>query len=113
MADIHYTSTQREAIVSLVIEMINIDSNVAYEELDVSNKINELLGVSEEEFVVGKGLDLIRALYIVSHMTKEQKIQVGKILTKIIDADGVVDQHELDLLYYICDMTGIGNVFSE
>ena len=83
-----YTTLQKEAIVSLIIEMANADSIVSLEELHTSNVINAELGITDEIFCVGRALSLEYALEVVRQMSNEQKVDVGYMLTRIIDADG-------------------------
>ncbi|MBO7610244.1 MAG: TerB family tellurite resistance protein [Muribaculaceae bacterium] len=102
-----YTSRQKEAIVSLIIEMINADRKVTLEELHISNVINSELGITDDIFRVGCALDVIYAIQIVKEMNDEQKLNTGLLLTRIIDADGDVNDNELSLLAHICNETGI------
>lgn len=102
-----FNSRQKEAIVSLIIEMINIDRKITLEELHTSNVINAELGITEDIFRVGCALDVKYAIQIVREMDDEQKLYTGLLLTRIIDADGDVDDNELSLLAHICNATGI------
>ena len=104
---ITYSSRQQEALVSLIIEMINCDRNITLEELHTSNVINAELGITDDIFRVGLALDARYALQIVKEMTDEQKLYTGLLLTRIIDADGKVEDDEIQLLNHICKETGI------
>ena len=86
-----FSQTQKEAIVSIIIEMINADHVVSAEELKLSNLINNELEISDEIFRVGYALDVEFALSVIKEMSDEQKLKVGYILTRIIDADDAVD----------------------
>ena len=99
--NIAFTARQKEAIVSLIIEMINVDRKITLEELHTSNVINAELEITDDIFRVGYALDVKYAIQIVSEMSDEQK------LNRIIDADGNVDDNELSLLAHICNATGI------
>ena len=107
-----YTQTQKEAIVSLVIEMINADHLVTLEELKESNLINHELEITDELFTVGYALDTDFAIKIVKEMSDEQKLNVGLLLTRIIDADEAVHD-EFTLFNAICEKTGIDIVIHE
>lgn len=108
-----YTDNQKAAIVSLLIEMINIDNIVSLEELNESNCINKELHISQEIFEMGKALKVEYAIDVLRKMTDMQKIEVGKLLTRIIDADGRVVPAELSLLKNICHNTGIDVILSQ
>jgi uncharacterized tellurite resistance protein B-like protein len=105
--NIAFTARQKEAIVSLIIEMINVDRKITLEELHTSNVINAELEITDDIFRVGCALDVKYAIQIVSEMSDEQKLNTGLLLTRIIDADGNVDDNELSLLAHICNATGI------
>ena len=103
-----FSQTQKEAIVSIVIEMINADHVVSLEELRISNLINNELEISDEIFRVGYALDVEFALNVIKEMSDGQKLQVGYILTRIIDAD----DDEFALFNTICEKTGIDIVIN-
>ena len=105
-AEITYTVTQKEAIVSLIIEMANSNELITIEELHTSNIINRELRITDEMFEVGRALDVEYAIEIVRHMNDEQKLHVGYMLTRIIDADepGI---REFQLFNEICRRAGI------
>ena len=106
-----FSQTQKEAIVSIIIEMINADHVVSAEELKLSNLINNELEISDEIFRVGYALDVEFALSVIKEMSDEQKLKVGYILTRIIDADDAVDD-EFALFNTICEKTGIDIVIN-
>ena len=105
-----YTDRQKEAIVSLIIEMVNADRKVSLEELHTSNVINAELGITDGIFRVGRALDVQYAIEIIKEMTDEQKLDVGFQLTRIIDADEDGDDEEIALFNRICVETGIDEI---
>lgn len=106
-----FSATEREAIVSLMIEMANADGDVAYEELIRVNHINDLMGISEEEFFVARALKAEYACGVVSRMDAARKRLVGKLLQEMIDADEKIDEREIILLERIGKLTGIDLCF--
>lgn len=98
----HFTQNQKAAIVALLLEMANVDEDLAYEELIVTNGIWARIGVDEETFNLGKVLKYEYAVNVVEPMDEPSKIYVAKLLAEVVDADNVVDQKELDLLKKIC-----------
>lgn len=105
--DLHFTDTQKAAIVSLIIEMVNIDKEIAPEEVHETNIINAELSITEEIFLTGRALDVTYALDIVRRLDDEHKLMVGQLLARIIDADTEVKDDEIALFNYICHATGI------
>lgn len=108
-----YTDNEKAAIVSLLIEMINVDNIISPSEISEINVINHDLHITEEVFLMGKALDINYAIEIVKHMTDEKKIEVGKCITRIIDADGLVKDIEIQLLNDICYRTGLDIILSD
>ena len=106
-----FSKPQREAIVSLLVEMVNIDDVVAFGELVTANSQNDRLGVTDDDFVAGRKLGMQQACEIVAGMSDEQKIVLGKLLVEAIDADGRVDSREVALLESIGRATGLDTVF--
>lgn len=108
-----YSDKEKAAIVSLLIEMANIDQLVTIEELAEVNDINAELNITQDIFEMGKALELSYAIEVVRQMSQNKKIAVGKFLTRIIDADGKVKSIELNLLNSICHRTGLDIVLKK
>ncbi|MBQ0120863.1 MAG: TerB family tellurite resistance protein, partial [Bacteroidales bacterium] len=102
-----YSDNEKSAIVSLLIEMINVDNVISLKEMDEINVINRDLNITEEVFLLGKALDFNYSVELVKHMSDEKKLEVAKYITRIIDADGVVKDVEIQLLNDICHRTGL------
>ena len=102
---------EKVAIVSLLIEMINADMKVAYEELITFNLICRKLGIDHNAFAVGRELKYHYALNVVKNMTQEKKRQFSQMLVDIIDSDTLVDDKEIKLLNHICSSVGIDLLF--
>ncbi len=106
-----FTPNERAAVVSLAIEMCNVDNAVAYEEMLQLNHACSQLGVSPADFELGRRLKGEYAMQVVAHMTRDKKIAVARLLVSVIDADQQVERSELDLLNYIGQVTGISEIF--
>lgn len=102
-----FTREEKAAIVSLIIEMINCDGSVTYEELIATNVIVRELDMDHDTFNMGIRLKPEHAIALVARMDDKKKIAVGKLLTRAIDADGKVETQELALLGTICRATDI------
>ena len=107
MAKINFTATQKAAVVSLLIEMINVDDNVDPRECAVFNTICVEYGVCDETFNLGRALDSMVAIDIMKRMSDIQKIVVAQLLTRVIDADARDDDNEIKLFNVICRATGV------
>lgn len=107
MAIIDFNETQKAAVVSLLIEMINADKVVDPSECAVFNKICVEYGVCDETFNLGRALDSMVAIDIMKRMSDIQKIVVAHLLTRVIDADARDDDNEIKLFNVICRATGV------
>ena len=101
-----FTDTQKGAIVSLIIEMANVDNEVSLHELRESNLINAELAITDEIFTMGRALDVGFAVEIMRHMSDKQKLYAAQLLTRMIDADSKVDDNEISFLNWVCRQTG-------
>ena len=107
MAKMEFSETQKAAIVSLLIEMINADSVVDPSECSVFDTICVEYGISDEAFNVGRSLDSVIALDVMKRMSDIQKITTAHLLTRVIDADANDDDREIRLFNLICKATGV------
>jgi uncharacterized tellurite resistance protein B-like protein len=107
MAIIHFNDNQKAAIVSLLIEMINVDNVVDPSECDEFDAICAEYGIDDETYRLGKSLNCMFALDMMRRMSDVQKIAVAQLLTRVIDADAKADDSEIRLLGFICRYTGV------
>ena len=107
MARIDFSDTQKAALVSLLIEMINVDDEVDPRECDVFNTICVEYSIGSEIFALGRSLDCVVALDMMKRMSDAQKITIARLLTRVIDADAKDDDKEIQLFNVICMATGV------
>lgn len=107
MEKIQFNETQKAALVSLLIEMINIDGVIDPSECDVFNTICVEYAIGEEAFNVGRSLNSMVAVDIMKRMNDLQKLTIAHLLTRVIDADACDDDKEIQLLNIICRATGV------
>lgn len=112
MARIEFSETQKAAIVSLLIEMINIDDEVHPNECSVFDTICVEYGISDETFNLGRSLNSMVALDIMKRMGDVQKIAMAQLLTRVIDADANDDDKEIQLFNVICRATGVDTLIN-
>lgn len=112
MPIIEFTETQKAAIVSLLIEMINADSEVHPNECAVFDTICVEYGICDDTFNLGRSLNSMVALDIMKRMGDIQKIVTAQLLTRVIDADANDDDKEIQLLNIICKATGVDTLIN-
>ena len=101
MVKIQFNDTQKAAMVSLLIEMINADNVVDPSECDVFDTICAEYGIDDDTFNLGRSLNCMVALDIMKRMATAQ------LLTRVIDADARDDDKEIKLFNIICNVTGV------
>lgn len=107
MPVIQFNETQKAAIVSLLVEMINADRVVDPSECAVFNTICVEYSISEDTFNIGRSLDSMVAVHIMKNMSDAQKITTARLLIRVIDADAKDDDNEIRLFNIICKATGV------
>ena len=107
MPIVSFNDTQKAAIVSLLIEMINADSVVDPMECAVFDQICVEYSISEDTYTLGRALDSMVAINIMKQMSDLQKLDTARLLMRVIDADARDDDMEIRLLNIICKATGV------
>ena len=92
MPIIDFNETQKAAIVSLLIEMINADNEVHPNECTVFDSICVEYGICDDTFSLGRSLNSMVAIDIMKHMSDIQTLVTAQLLTRVIDADGYTHQ---------------------
>ena len=107
MAVVEFNETQKAAIVSLLIEMINADRIVEPSECAVFNTICVEFCIGDDTYNIGRSLNSMVAVNIMKNMSDVQKIVTAQLLTRVIDADANDDDKEIQLFNIICNSTGV------
>ena len=107
MAVIEFNETQKAAVVSLLIEMINADNVVDPSECAVFNTICVEHSISEDTYNIGRSLNSMVAINIMKNMSDAQKLATAQLLIRVIDADANDDDNEIQLFNIICRATGV------
>ena len=112
MPIIDFNETQKAALVSLLIEMINADSVVDPAECDEFDTICVEYAICDDTFRLGRSLNSMVAVEIMKGMSDVQKIVVAQLLTRVIDADAKDDDNEIRLFNIICRATGVDTLIN-
>lgn len=112
MSNVQFSETQKAAIVSLLIEMINADGSVDPSECNEFDCICTEFAIGEDTYSLGRSLNSIVALDIMKRMSDVQKIVTAQLLTRVIDADARDDDNEIRLFNIICNHTGVDVIMS-
>ncbi len=112
MPIIDFNETQKAAIVSLLIEMINADNEVHPNECTVFDSICVEYGICDDTFSLGRSLNSMVAIDIMKRMSDIQKLATAQLLTRVIDADANDDDKEIQLFNIICKATGVDTLIN-
>jgi uncharacterized tellurite resistance protein B-like protein len=107
-----YTTNERIAIVRILLEMMNVDGEVALEEILYFGQLKKMMDITKDDFVNGKNINLLVSLLVIKEMPDEKKFSVGLMLHQMLNADGKATVSELKLFNMVCDTTGIGDIIS-
>ena len=112
MPIIDFNETQKAAIVSLLIEMINADNEVHPNECTVFDSICVEYCICDDTFSLGRSLNSMVAIDIMKRMSDIQKLATAQLLTRVIDADANDDDKEIQLFNIICKATGVDTLIN-
>ena len=107
-----FTSIEKQAIISLMIGIIEADGWIDDEEIAFAEEVLDAIDCSDEEFDLGQDMPLLPALVIVKNMTPEQKEVVADVIFAVIVADRVITGEETEVFGYVSSLTGIIDVLS-
>lgn len=105
--DVYFSTIEKKAFAFLLLWMMNIDEEIADEEVAVAMILSLKLGFSEAIVADARNMEPQAAFDIITNMNVAQKAVVSEALGLIIHADNKVDYRELQLFKTICDNTGL------
>ena len=106
-ATMEFTSQEKIAVLSLLIEMANADDQIVFEEMIAINLICQRLEIDHDSFVVAYDLKCEHAIEVLKNMSEDKKLRLAKMMVEIIDSDNEVDDREIALLNHACHKIGI------
>lgn len=107
-----YTSIERISIANILIHMMNADNDIDIREVLYFNQIQNTIGITNDEYQKGKEQNLLISLLCVQSMSNQKKLALGLMLTEMINADGKVDNKELEVFSIVCKATGLDNIIN-
>ena len=102
-----FTSVEKQAVISLMIGIIEADGWIDDEEIEFAEDVLDAIECSEEDFELGQDMPLLPALVAVKNMTDEQKSVVSDVITATIVADRIITAEEAVIFDYVTELTGI------
>ena len=112
-SDMDFTPIQKQAIIGLVVGLVEADSWIEDEEIEFSQDVMDALECTDEDFELGQYMPLLQALVIVKNMDEEQKSAVADVLSATIVADRIITAEEAIIFDYISELTGIDEILDK
>lgn len=108
-----FTSIEKQAVISLMIGIIEADSWIDDEEIEFAQDVLDAIDCSEEDFELGQDLPLLPALVTVKNMTDEQKSVVAEVICATIVADRIITAEEAVIFDYVSELTGMDDILNK
>ena len=108
-----FTSIEKQAVISLMIGIIEADSWIDDEEIEFAQDVLDAIDCSEEDFELGQDLPLLPALVTVKNMTDEQKSGVAEVICATIVADRIITAEEAVIFDYVSELTGMDDILDK
>ena len=108
-----FTSIEKQAVISLMIGIIEADSWIDDEEIEFAQDVLDAIKCSEEDFELGQDLPLLPALVTVKNMTDEQKSGVAEVICATIVADRISTAEEAVIFDYVSELTGMDDILDK
>ena len=108
-----FTSIEKQAVISLMIGIIEADSWIDDEEIEFAQDVLDASECSEEDFELGQDLPLLPALVTVKNMTDEQKSVVAEVICATIVADRIITAEEAVIFDYVSELTGMDDILDK
>ena len=104
---------EKQAVISLMIGIIEADSWIDDEEIEFAQDVLDAIECTEEDFELGQDMPLLPALVIVKNLTEEQKSVVSDVISATIVADRVITLEEAVVFDYVSELTGIDDILDK
>ena len=108
-----FTSMEKQAVISLMIGIIEADGWIDDEEIEFAQDVLDAIECTEEDFELGQDMPLLPALVIVKNLTEEQKSVVSDVISATIVADRVITLEEAVVFDYVSELTGIDDILDK
>jgi len=108
-----FTSTQKQAIISLMCGIIEADMWIADEEIEFAQEVLDAIECTDDDIELGQNMPLLPALVAVKNMTDEQKDAVADVICATIVADRIITDEEAKIFDYVTELTGMDDILDE
>ena len=98
---------EKLAVIKAVDEVIQIDEQVKKGEEKFMNRLSKALVFDSELLAEARRVEAAEALAVLRAMPNPQKQALARLLNEAANADGEVDEREIQFIYRVCAAAGI------
>lgn len=107
MSEFYFTDQEKRAIAKVLLDIVNADGKVTIGEGLYFKQLQNNLHISNEQIQEAKSMSVLTAIGVIRNMTQTERFAVGVMMQQMIEADGDMDSHELDVFNVVCDLGNI------
>ncbi|MDM9630290.1 DUF533 domain-containing protein [Robiginitalea aurantiaca] len=102
-----FNAIEKLAILKAVDEVIRMDDILHIGELDYLSKLAEVLEFDTEQILQAREVEAIQAISVIRVMSEQKKAFLMRSMTEAANADGKVDEAEIQFIYRVFAAAGI------
>ncbi len=100
---------EKLAVIKAVDEVIRMDDMLDVGELDYLSQLAEVLNFDAELLIQAREVEAIEAIAVIQVMPESKKAFLMRSMTEAANADGVVDEAEIQFIYRVLSAAGISS----
>lgn len=100
---------EKLAVIKAVDEVIRMDDILDVGELDYLTQLAEVLNFDAELLIQAREVEAVEAIAVIKVMPESKKAFLMRIMTEAANADGVVDEAEIQFIYRVLAAAGISS----
>ena len=101
------TPLEKECIYQAVRATMMSDGESDDSELELLGKVQEAIGLTDEEVETSRGIEKDRLVSIIRNMNYFKRLTTGKLMTQMVYADDIVTQREQLFIQHVFDQFNI------
>ncbi|WP_445383255.1 TerB family tellurite resistance protein [Robiginitalea sp. IMCC43444] len=98
---------EKLAVIKAVDEVFRIDNKVTTEEIKYMDKLAKVMGFDDELLQAARDCEPAEAIAVLKTMPDPQKQTLARLLNEAANADGKVDEVEIQFIYRLFTAAGI------
>ena len=100
---------EKLAVIKAVDEVIRMDDMLDVGELDYLSQLAETLNFDAELLLQAREVDAAEAIAVIKVMPESKKAFLMRSMTEAANADGVVDEAEIQFIYRVLAAAGVSS----